>query len=145
MSGLSLRYRPHFLRTKRPSTIRGVPASMTRATTRTARTHRSSYRPRMASPISRTKRIRRRGRSPIGMLTSPSHRWARMATFPTHDSGSSTRDLVSPKLDALRAYQHSLPSPPAPAGSFDRSGRGAWTLAVRCGVRKLPCGWVAHR
>src|SRR5688572_29656508 len=28
-------------------------------------------------------------------------------------------DLVSPKLAALRAYQHSLPSPPPPAGSFD--------------------------
>ena len=28
-------------------------------------------------------------------------------------------DLVSPKLPALRAYQHSLPSPPPPAGSFD--------------------------
>ena len=30
-------------------------------------------------------------------------------------------DLVSPKLAALRAYQHSLPSPPPPAGSFDAS------------------------
>jgi mono/diheme cytochrome c family protein len=28
-------------------------------------------------------------------------------------------DLVSPKLPALRAYQHSLPAPPPPAGSFD--------------------------
>ena len=28
-------------------------------------------------------------------------------------------DLVSPKLAALRAYQHSLPLPPPPAGSFD--------------------------
>ncbi|RPJ54537.1 MAG: hypothetical protein EHM24_31645, partial [Acidobacteria bacterium] len=28
-------------------------------------------------------------------------------------------DLVSPKLAALRAYQHSLPAPPPPAGSFD--------------------------
>jgi mono/diheme cytochrome c family protein len=28
-------------------------------------------------------------------------------------------DLVTPKLAALRAYQHSLPSPPPPAGSFD--------------------------
>jgi mono/diheme cytochrome c family protein len=27
-------------------------------------------------------------------------------------------DLVGPKLPALRAYQHSLPAPPAPAGSF---------------------------
>ena len=28
-------------------------------------------------------------------------------------------DLVTPKLAALRAYQHSLPSPPPPPGSFD--------------------------
>jgi cytochrome c5 len=28
-------------------------------------------------------------------------------------------DLVTSKLPALRAYQHSLPAPPAPAGSFD--------------------------
>lgn len=28
-------------------------------------------------------------------------------------------DLVTPTLDALRAYQHSLPTPPPPAGSFD--------------------------
>ena len=28
-------------------------------------------------------------------------------------------DLVTPKLPALRAYQHSLPAPPPPAGSFD--------------------------
>jgi hypothetical protein len=31
-------------------------------------------------------------------------------------------DLVSPKLAALRAYQYSLASPPAPAGSFDAAG-----------------------
>src|SRR6187399_3510978 len=30
-----------------------------------------------------------------------------------------TPDLVTPKLAALRAYQHSLPAPPAPAGTFD--------------------------
>jgi mono/diheme cytochrome c family protein len=30
-------------------------------------------------------------------------------------------DLVTAKLPALRAYQHSLPAPPAPAGSFDRA------------------------
>jgi len=30
-------------------------------------------------------------------------------------------DLVTPKLPALRAYQHSLPAPPPPAGSFDRA------------------------
>ena len=28
-------------------------------------------------------------------------------------------DMVSSKLPALRAYQHSLPAPPPPAGSFD--------------------------
>jgi mono/diheme cytochrome c family protein len=28
-------------------------------------------------------------------------------------------DMVSPKLQALRAYQHSLPAPPPPAASFD--------------------------
>jgi mono/diheme cytochrome c family protein len=28
-------------------------------------------------------------------------------------------DMVSSKLAGLRAYQHSLPSPPPPAGSFD--------------------------
>ena len=30
-----------------------------------------------------------------------------------------TPDMVAPKLAALRAYQHSLPAPPPPAGSFD--------------------------
>ena len=39
-----------------------------------------------------------------------------------------TPDLVTSKLPALRAYQHSLPSPPPPAGSFDAAaaarGRG---------------------
>lgn len=29
------------------------------------------------------------------------------------------RDLVTPKLPALAAYQHSLPAPPPPAGSFE--------------------------
>ena len=28
-------------------------------------------------------------------------------------------DMVTSKLPALRAYQHSLPAPPPPAGSFD--------------------------
>jgi len=32
-----------------------------------------------------------------------------------------TPDLVGPKLAALRAYQHSLPTPPPPDGSFDRT------------------------
>jgi len=30
-------------------------------------------------------------------------------------------DMVTAKLPALRAYQHSLPAPPPPAGSFDRA------------------------
>jgi mono/diheme cytochrome c family protein len=30
-------------------------------------------------------------------------------------------DMVTAKLPALRAYQHSLPAPPPPVGSFDRS------------------------
>jgi len=33
-------------------------------------------------------------------------------------------DLVTSKLPALRAYQHSLPAPPPPAGSFDAAGAG---------------------
>jgi len=39
-------------------------------------------------------------------------------------------DLVTSKLPALRAYQHSLPAPPPPAGSFDAAiaerGRGVF-------------------
>ena len=39
-------------------------------------------------------------------------------------------DLVSAKLPALRAYQHSLPAPPPPGGSFDAAiaerGRGVF-------------------
>jgi mono/diheme cytochrome c family protein len=31
-------------------------------------------------------------------------------------------DMVAPKLAALRSYQHSLPAPPPPAGSFDEAG-----------------------
>ena len=33
-------------------------------------------------------------------------------------------DMVTSKLPALRAYQHSLPAPPPPAGSFDAAGAG---------------------
>jgi len=32
-----------------------------------------------------------------------------------------TPDLVTPKLAALRAYQHSIPAPPPPEGSVDRA------------------------
>jgi mono/diheme cytochrome c family protein len=39
-------------------------------------------------------------------------------------------DVVTPKLDALRAYQHSIPAPPPPTGSFDaaaaRRGEGVF-------------------
>lgn len=35
-----------------------------------------------------------------------------------------TPDLVTPKLAALRAYQHSLMTPTPPAGSFDQAGAG---------------------
>ncbi len=33
-------------------------------------------------------------------------------------------DQVTPKLAALRAYQHSLPTPPPPTGSFDAAAAG---------------------
>ena len=33
-------------------------------------------------------------------------------------------DLVTPKLAALRAYQHSIPAPPPPNGSFDAAAAG---------------------
>ena len=43
-------------------------------------------------------------------------------------------DLVTSKLPALRAYQHSLPSPPPPAGSFDAAGaqRGRMVFDRSC-------------
>ena len=46
-------------------------------------------------------------------------------------------DLVTPKLSALRAYQHSIGAPPAPAGSFDavaaERGRSVFNAScVRC-------------
>ena len=43
-------------------------------------------------------------------------------------------DMVTPKLPALRAYQHSLPAPPAPAGSFDAAAanRGRVLFGQRC-------------
>jgi mono/diheme cytochrome c family protein len=47
-----------------------------------------------------------------------------------------TPDLVQPKLEPLRAYQLSLPAPPAPAGSFDATaaqrGRAVFEGAGRC-------------
>ena len=43
-------------------------------------------------------------------------------------------DMVGPKLAALRAYQHSLPAPPPPAGSFDAAAarRGRILFARSC-------------
>jgi mono/diheme cytochrome c family protein len=43
-------------------------------------------------------------------------------------------DLVSSKLDALRAYQHSLPAPAPPAGTFDAAvaKRGQAVFARTC-------------
>ena len=43
-------------------------------------------------------------------------------------------DLVTPRLAALRAYQHSLPAPAAPAGSFDAAaaGRGRIVFDQSC-------------
>jgi mono/diheme cytochrome c family protein len=43
-------------------------------------------------------------------------------------------DLVTPKLPALRAYQHSLPTPPPPAGSFDvaAADRGRIVFGQSC-------------
>jgi len=43
-------------------------------------------------------------------------------------------DMVGPKLDALRSYQHSLETPPAPAGSFDvaAADRGQAIFVQHC-------------
>jgi hypothetical protein len=45
-------------------------------------------------------------------------------------------DMVTPKLAALQAYQLSIPSPPAPVGSFDAAaaarGRGVFDGAGKC-------------
>jgi mono/diheme cytochrome c family protein len=47
---------------------------------------------------------------------------------------SLTPDLVTPKLPALRAYQHSLPAPPPPNGSFDAAAaqRGRIVFNKNC-------------
>ncbi|MGQ0815019.1 MAG: c-type cytochrome [Gemmatimonadota bacterium] len=43
-------------------------------------------------------------------------------------------DLVTPKLAALRAYQHSLPAPPTPGASYDRgaANRGRRVFEANC-------------
>ena len=45
-----------------------------------------------------------------------------------------TPDLVTPKLAALRAYQHSLPRPPTPGASYDRAAarRGGAVFDANC-------------
>jgi len=45
-----------------------------------------------------------------------------------------TPDMVGPKLASLRAYQHSLPAPAPPAGSFDSdaAARGRAIFAQNC-------------
>jgi cytochrome c5 len=45
-----------------------------------------------------------------------------------------TPDMVGPKLASLRAYQHSIPAPDAPAGSFDMASaaRGRETFNRTC-------------
>ena len=45
-----------------------------------------------------------------------------------------TPDLVTPKLAALRAYQHSLPVPPTPGASYDRgaANRGRRVFEANC-------------
>ncbi len=47
---------------------------------------------------------------------------------------SQSPDMVTSKLPALRAYQHSLPAPPPPAGSFDAtaSARGRAVFDRTC-------------
>jgi cytochrome c peroxidase len=45
-------------------------------------------------------------------------------------------DLITPKLDALRAYQHSIDAPKPPAGSFDKfaafRGRRIFFTKAKC-------------
>jgi mono/diheme cytochrome c family protein len=45
-----------------------------------------------------------------------------------------TPDMVGPRLAALRSYQHSLPAPPAPAGTFDGAAadRGRAVFNQKC-------------
>jgi hypothetical protein len=45
-----------------------------------------------------------------------------------------TPDMVTPKLEALRVYQHSLPVPPTPGASYDRAAahRGKAVFDANC-------------
>jgi hypothetical protein len=65
----------------------------------------------------------------------------------------SNPDLISPKLPALHFYQLAIPSPPAPAGSFDpaAAARGAalFNGQAKCAVCHVPPtftepGWNMH-
>jgi hypothetical protein len=62
-------------------------------------------------------------------------------------------DLITPKLAALHFYQLAIPSPTAPAGSFDATaaarGREVFNGAARCATCHVPPlftepGWNAH-
>ncbi len=63
----------------------------------------------------------------------------------TRDRGQALAGPGEPKAGRVAR----LPTQPASTSRSGRklrsSGRGAWTPAVRSGVRKLPCGWVRHR
>ena len=90
---------------------------------------------------SRTKRTRRRDRSPIGMRTSPSLKWAGKATSPIRGSRSTsrTRPISSaPSSPALRAYQHSLPVPRPAATSFNADGAARGRVLFNRNLRDLP-------
>ena len=54
-------------------------------------------------------------------------------------------DMVTPKLPALRAYQHSLPTPPPPAGAFDAAAaeRGRAVFDRTCASCHV--GGTGHR
>lgn len=48
-------------------------------------------------------------------------------------------DLVTPKLEALRAYQLSLPAPPPPAGSFDEAAAARRKVLFEGDARYASC------
>ena len=58
---------------------------------------------------------------------------------------SHSPDLVTSKLPALRAYQHSLATPEPKAGSFDAAGAARGREVFDHGLRHLPRGRQRHR
>jgi mono/diheme cytochrome c family protein len=48
-------------------------------------------------------------------------------------------DLVTPKLEALRAYQLSLPAPPPPPGSFDEAAAARGKVLFEGDARCVSC------